>query len=547
MKIFNQRDMKKYIYIILAICIQLPLSAQKLEQGWSVNEGGQGFDMARALTTDSDGNIYSTGNFQGEATFRESVVKASGDSDIFIAKYNEGGGLEWIRTAGSNIFVKNAISEYGTAVTATDEHVYAVGTFSREASFGDLKITSIGKQDIFIAKYDKDGELVWVKSAGGKSQDRVTDITHDDDGNIYITGYYQNSAFFGNIGLENGRFTNLFVAKYDAMGNAVWVKEHTQEGNAQGSSLKYFDNSLYLAGNFESGLGNEEFEIVGEGGTDVFISQYDLDGQNLWTSSFGGSQLETVADLDVNELGVFIVGSFEGSIQTQVSELSSVGKSDAFIAKYNLLGQPIWFKGLGGPDMDLASAIRVTDNKTVLVAGNFKDNILDGEHSIYAMGNSDVFVTELSSTGELLQLSRQGQNNQDLVYSISKDLGSLILSGAIGKLNSGNMTTQESTNVFVNKVNLPFTENSETLPFVDFAVYPNPTNDLFEVNLVLNDAFENIDIGIYNLSGMRVAGRAFTQTNRVSHQFDIGDFASGLYLVTVKADDKEISKNILLK
>jgi len=149
---------------------------------WVQEAGGLGQDAGRRVATDNSGNVYVTGYFSGSASFDGTDYRGKGIFDIFLAKYNSNGGLIWVQTAGSG----QSDEGYGLGVDNSG-NVYVAGYYTETATFGksefsDIQtITSKGRTDIFLAKYDQDGKLIWLKSAGGTGEDKAHNLVVDKD------------------------------------------------------------------------------------------------------------------------------------------------------------------------------------------------------------------------------------------------------------------------------------------------------------------------------------------------------------------------------
>ncbi len=206
--------MNKLISMMILIAL-LPLSnstthAQAPEFLWAVSAGGT-FSSGYSIATDGLGNIFVTGHFIGMATFGDTTLTSAGGSDIFIAKYDGDGNFLWVEQAGgTDTDVGRAIAMDGSG------NIVVTGNFNGIATFGSTTLTSDGGSDIFIAKYDGDGNLLWVDHAGGTTQDFGGGIATDGSGNIVVTGTFSGTAFFGDTTLTSAGVFDIFITKLDA-------------------------------------------------------------------------------------------------------------------------------------------------------------------------------------------------------------------------------------------------------------------------------------------------------------------------------------------
>jgi hypothetical protein len=135
---------------------------------------------------------------------------------------------EWIKNIVENLNV----NDYYLSLTS-DGNLVVTGTFSNKVRFGSQALVSVGSNDIFVAKYANNGNLIWLRQGGGSDFDMANIIRTDTLGNIYITGYVTGISFFGDYILRSRGQRNVFTVKYDKSGEIVWLK-------AEGADL-YFE------------------------------------------------------------------------------------------------------------------------------------------------------------------------------------------------------------------------------------------------------------------------------------------------------------------
>jgi hypothetical protein len=154
---------------------------------------------SHSVSVDALGNAYMSGTYY-----------ASPSNDAFLAKYDAAGSLLWTRRLGSaNIDSSNAV------VVDVSGNAFICGSTS-----GDLGGTNQGSNDVFLSKYDTSGVLQWTKQLGTSGSDDGYGLALDTDGNLFICG---NTS--GDLGGTNQGGYDLFVAKYDASGNLLWTQQ----------------------------------------------------------------------------------------------------------------------------------------------------------------------------------------------------------------------------------------------------------------------------------------------------------------------------------
>src|ERR1700749_3569874 len=170
------------IFTILAIVFCFHINAQS-GWLWAKSAGGTGADGGGSVATADSGYVYVTGSFQ------------FGTAYYFITKYSQTGNSIWTKFAGGGY------DNSGAGIT-TDHNgnIYVTGYFSASSIIlgnDTLKNDSVGLNDVFLAKYDRNGNVIWAKSAGGKYGDDGKSVSVDNAGNVYITGFYSAPATFG--------------------------------------------------------------------------------------------------------------------------------------------------------------------------------------------------------------------------------------------------------------------------------------------------------------------------------------------------------------
>jgi uncharacterized delta-60 repeat protein len=264
--------------------------------GWAKKADGSGWDYGSSIAVLSDGSALATGWFRDTATFgsgesEETVLICAGDGDIFIVKYNPDGTLAWANRAGGNDGYPG-YSDRGYGITVLDDGSFLMtGVFLSTATFGpgesgETTLTSAGHLDVFIARYNPDGTLAWVKQAGGPYNDWGYGIAVLSDGSALVAGRYAIIATFGpgesgeTVLTTSPNFADMFIARYNPDGTLAWVRRAGgDEGDwAQGVAALsdgtgfvtglFFDSATFGPG--ESG----ETTLTSAGGFDIFVARF---------------------------------------------------------------------------------------------------------------------------------------------------------------------------------------------------------------------------------------------------------------------------------
>jgi hypothetical protein len=251
---------------------------------WAKQMGGKAGGGA-GIAVDGAGSVYATGWFQGTADFDPgpgtSNLSSTDSADVFVSKLDRDGSLVWAKQMGGTSYDAGA----GLAVDAAG-NVYTVGQFQGTADFdpgpGSVNLSSAGKEDIFVSKLDRAGNLAWAKQMGGTSSDYGYSLAVDAAGNVYTTGYFGGTADFDpgpeTLNLSSAGGPDIFASKLDRAGNFVWVKQVGGTGSDAGYGLAVdAAGNVYTAGLFMSTAdfdpGPGTFNLSSAGGPDIFVSK----------------------------------------------------------------------------------------------------------------------------------------------------------------------------------------------------------------------------------------------------------------------------------
>ncbi|MBC7884761.1 MAG: SBBP repeat-containing protein, partial [Saprospiraceae bacterium] len=255
---------------------------------WAKQMGGNGPDEAWSIAMAADGSVLTTGYFSETADFDPgpgivNLSALSGDTDIFVSKLNSSGDFIWARQfVGSD-------NDAGYSV-ATDAlgNVYTTGIFNGTVDFdpgiGTYNLTAPVVMNIFISKLDATGNFVWAKIIETQYISGSNAITTDALSNVYITGYFVQTADFDpGPGVNNlaAAGAALFILKLDATGNFVWsTKMGEVSAGVAGNSLAVkVDNggNIFTTGYFTGSADFDPcqgvFNLNSNGGEDIFISK----------------------------------------------------------------------------------------------------------------------------------------------------------------------------------------------------------------------------------------------------------------------------------
>lgn len=449
-----------------------------------------------AIAIDASGNIYLTGKFKGPVDFDPgsglyNLSSMVGSEDAFIAKLDPGGNFLWAKKMGG------PKDDGGQNISIDpDGNIYTTGAFQSSVDFdpsaGQYFLDAEGIKDLYISKFDSNGNFIWAKRINGgpnSSSTTMTGIGIDASGNFYATGWFRDSIDFDPgvdiLNLYAAGLADGFVLKLDPSGNLVWAK---QIGGI--NSVCYgFTLSVGVSGkinifgkywgdlDFDPGNGILNFpprtQFIG------FMVQLDTLGNLQWARVMSGAGSMNDFTGTTDALGnIYTTGTFEdGTIDLDpgpgVFNLPCSGWQDAFISKLDPSGNFVWGLGIHAPYYEGGYNILVDHSDNVFVSGFFFDpvdlNPGPGTDIFTSNGASDIFLLKLSQT---------------------------------------NVGTQEVSSTYPNKI------------------YPNPSNGIFNLEVRPGSHFEVIDmLGRVMLSG---------QMNEQNLRLDLSKFANGMYFLKLE-------------
>ena len=331
----------------------------------------------------------------------------------------------WVRLFGSS-------NSYGITIDGLN-NIYIVGDAS---SMLDGQINS-GGDDAFIAKYDGDGNKVWTRLAGSVYGDYFKSAAVDNSNNIYAVGLTYKSVdgqtHFGN--------TDALIIKYDASGSKLWTRQFGASLNDQlyGASIDGSGN-IYAAGLTDTALDNQ----TNAGLMDALLVKYNNSGSKLWTRLLGGYSYDrAVGSIGVDSSGnVYIAGWTREALSGQIAS----GSDDAFIAKYDSSGQPLWIKQWGSSGNDNAFALAIKGSN-IYVVGQTNGSI-DFQSR---QGEYDAFISQYDLSGNRIWSRQFGSSNFDSAKAVAIDSnGNAYVAGEIGGV-LDDQTNAGGTDAFVVK------------------------------------------------------------------------------------------------
>lgn len=533
--------MIKKIYLA-ALLLAIPVAnAQSL--AWGGQFGGDGEDVVLAMHTDAQGNTYTTGYFTNTADFDltdgEYLLTTNTDYNCFLQKTAPDGTLLWAKSMGSEF------GDYGTKITTdTDGNVYLTGVFQDVADFdpgeGELLLTSAGSLDIFIVKLDAHGELVWAKQFAGTEYEESNGIGTDNDGNVYISGYFYAELDFDpseNEFLLTPEIGDGFLVKLDKDGNFLWAQQIGGEGFDLVTGMQTLPNGdVYLSGNFEGTVDFDPsdgliFLTADPDTSGIFVYHVNTYGEFVHATKVGqavgaGYGLSVAAD----SVGNAYVTGYIGGEATFITPAGTFVMTptdfiNGYVAKVASDGNLSWARHLSGTGVSNGYAVAVNSSDELLLSGYFNGTMTLGEINLTKEneGDTENYVTKLDGDGNFLWATHLGGINtvDRSAMSLDPDDNILISSAFEGivDLDPGAETLTAETLGFRDNFLVKLRDNTLSVPEQpqkqSLSFYPNPVQNALYVSglsaetktYVLYDALgRQVNNGIFNGAPIDMSG-----------------------------------------
>lgn len=316
---------------------------------WAKQAANTGSSWGNAIAVVPSNDIYTTGLISGKTSFGNNSLQPV-RGDIFLAKYKDNGTLSWVKTFGGSETDEGISVSAGTDGSLYLSGRFAASISFCPVTLSGNENQAPYAARMFLVKLDTAGNALWGVKSGGAGECRVSKITLDHNNNILVTGTFQDSVYFYDTKLvsSRGKYPDVFFAKFDPEGKLIWVKqikggEPYFDYTFPKSVAADKNNNSYLYGAFS---GFAVFDTVTlrstNGKDDLFLAKYDPEGNLLWLKRYGGEAFEQAYDIDTdNKDNVYISGSFTWSNSIFDSfNLYIHGSSTAFYGKisYNQSG-----------------------------------------------------------------------------------------------------------------------------------------------------------------------------------------------------------------
>ncbi|MFI5697240.1 alpha/beta hydrolase-fold protein [Kribbella sp. NPDC051586] len=328
---------------------------------WTRSLGTSGTERAYGVAVDADGRVVVTGYTNGDL---DGSHAGTTTDDAFVAQYDADGNRRWLTQFG----VPGAADRgYSVAVDGSDIYV---GGYTKGALGG----ANQGDKDVFVARLDGEGRLVWLRQTGSTGEDKGMAVAVS-GGSVYLAGMTA-----GALGTSVGGLDG-FLARYTTDGDPVWVRQFGTSASDEVWALAPDPNGgVYLAG-YTAG----DFAGTLSGDKDLLIARADSDGTLTWRDQLGTPTNDKAAALAVDAAGnLYVAGFTDGALETPL------GKFDGVLAKYSPDHTRTWTRQFGTADDDAADPF---------AEANLYLTVTPTGTQLSGLTGTDVFRTAFTSDG----------------------------------------------------------------------------------------------------------------------------------------------------
>ncbi|MBK8845352.1 MAG: T9SS type A sorting domain-containing protein [Bacteroidetes bacterium] len=492
--------------------------------------------------TDGAGNTFVTGIYDGSYSFGQIPLTCVGINAGFVTLINNGMVI-WAKSfSEQNAFCDVVDIKYHNGF------IYFAGNFSFYLTLDGTTIYSAGGNDVFLAKMDMNGGLIWMKAYGSTGDEYASAMDLDATGNIYVAGSYYASTTFDTQTITSAGMLDIYTAKFDSNGLCGWLKSAggTNVDGASGIVVKGSD--IYTCGTFKGSnvsFGNGVTVTVSGSDFGIYLAKQDLNGIAQSASKVGQSPNLTIKNLSIdNNNRLYFGGLYVGSINLG-GNLPGAGSTNVWAACYTNSYAKAWAKTGGNAQLaDDIGGMTVTPNGNFAIVGNISAPMTFGPITVpFSGNNTDVYtvIFDVNGTAVASQTATGAGEHKGASVS-SSGVNQLNYCGMLaGLTNFGTTSFTPSTSnnmFFISDLSLGVLDNEEITSSSKYIISPNPTADF--VSITIPTTTEDTRVEIMDANGKMLAIHRLSKVNNV---IDLKTFENGIYfLKVINSKSTEVKK-----
>ncbi|MBP7167800.1 MAG: T9SS type A sorting domain-containing protein [Bacteroidia bacterium] len=365
---------------------------------WIIKAGSSGIDdRTMEAFLDDNGDVYWTATLTNNGTL-DTITLQKGE---FLAKISASGNIIW---------AKDEFVDIDPILEIRNNRMYFCGTTRNDTCIVDtMTITNANAVDVIVGEINFNGDVQWVKLFDSPANAYCKSIEIDSQGDLYLSGTFQNTLTVGSQQLIAQGFQEGFLIKLDANGNLLWLKQSYSGITTGWTSFNGIttndDGTSYLIGYFSGSTQIGSFNLSTGNSEDVFVTRIDKNGNWLGIDNFGPGRGFGVQEDNTGNF--YISGIFQNTMNIGSTSLTSAGGFDIFIAKCSAI------TGIGGNERSLQSQLSIYANPN---KGSFRIKI---PQEIVSYEDATLLVFDQQGR-EITRFAFSNTNDDTPVFDVDK-------------------------------------------------------------------------------------------------------------------------------
>ncbi|MDX5348296.1 MAG: T9SS type A sorting domain-containing protein [Hymenobacteraceae bacterium] len=511
---------------------------------WDRTFGGTSDDILFSIDQTSDGGYVLGGSSMSGIGGSKSQA-SKGSFDFWVIKLDAAGNKTWDKTIGGNS------EDMLHRVKQTADGGYILGGMSNSYLSGDKTAPpySVIWPDLWIVKLDANGNKEWDKTLGGSELDGFVDILPTSDGGFVIGA--SSSSFVSNTKSQPTKgASDYWLIKLDAAGNKVWDNSIGGSGDEQLTDIQpASDGGFLLTGSSTSGAVVDKSDPrINHPWPDYWLVKTDSAGNKAWDKTIAGHGWDKTSRIVQTPDGGYLLGGNSDPSFGGTNSPASFGLSDIWIAKLDSARNITWHKSFGGNGHDQLQQLHITPDGNFILAGQSESGA-NGSKGQASFGGSDFWILKTDPNGNIIWETTLGSDSTDLLFSLFQTTNNGLIAGgrsASGSMGTKTQASQGGFDLWIVKLAPEVTGAKETQASFDVAVYPNPNQGKFTLQLHnLNVA--TVSISVADLLGKKIFEKTVPVLNSTLLEEITLPQVKGLYLLQLKAGAEVVTRKVVVE
>ena len=552
---WNQNTIKvmKIILLMVISFFSIYLNGQPLQKEWVNTIPGSLYEQTSSMALAPCGDLYVVGFFQEYF----GSISATGGEDGFVAKFSQNGNLIWI-----NQFNGSSVDRLNGIAVQDDNQIYIVGEFKGTVYYNNDSLVSQNEMDLILVKIDSSGTIQWANAGGGLGYESANDICLSENGNLCVTGYFENDLNIDTTTIQGNGLRDIFIATFDQMGNLIWLRSIGGPAFEDGRAI-VTDNidNIYITGAFRDLMflpGNDT--LFGVGSYDAYVAKIDKNGILQWIKTMGGAAADEGVDINVDaNQDIYAVGWYDRSMIVDSITLNGEKEEDGYIIKFDVNGNVLWSSSLAGEFDERVYAVDFDASNNVYIMGTLDSVLILGADTLYNRHfnrPTDIFITKFDQYGTCIWAQDFGYDYNDFGFDLLvQNSNTLYLTGSFQDTTifiQDTIMSQYGYDVFIAKFNIDTTvaiqkfSGQVTKDLIDLQIIPNPSKISTNICFTVTEPTD-IKISLSDVYGKVVQSFLFKDMNIGTHLIPLfkQNNQNGVYFLNIKSNQSQLSRSIL--